>query len=431
MSGLGSVSAILLSGLILYVGNGLQGMLLPIRGQYEAFPTVILGLMGSAYAFGFVGGCLAAPLVIRRVGHIRSFAVMAAVASSAVIAHALIVDPAVWLGLRVLSGMALAGLFMVVESWLNSQSDNRSRGRILSIYLVVNSGGIMLGQMGVALADPAGFTLFGLAAIAMTLALIPVGLTTSVGPAPVGQVRLRLLRLYRLSPVGMVGAFMVGAANGTFLTLGAVFIIGLGFDPVIAAAFVSASMLGGALAQIPAGAVSDRIDRRFVIVGFALAATAIALAMWLSEGAGPVSRLMELLGFGPQAIWILLSFLLGATAFPLYGVSAAHMNDFVDQDGFVEASGGLLLVWGIGATAGPFIASLMMTGGAPNTLFLFLACVYAGLAAFAGFRITRRTAPPVAAKDSYQAQGIVRTTPAAVSLDPRAPEEAAEEEKAA
>ncbi|MCB9959629.1 MAG: MFS transporter [Rhodospirillaceae bacterium] len=421
MAYLTSLVAVFLSALILNLGNGLLGVILPVRGSLEQFPTVYLGLLGTFYAGGFVVGCLVCPYLIRRVGHIRAFAVLAALGANCALLFAILMHPLPWLLLRFCFGVALAGLLMVTESWLNEQSTNATRGRVFSAYMLVNSGSVLTGQLMVALGEPSGFALFALACSLVCTALIPVGLTTTTAPRPPSRVTLRLGRLYRRSPVAIVGAFLVGVVNGSFNTLGVVFVLSIGFSPVLAAIFISAAMLGGSLAQWPAGAASDRMDRRWVVITFATAGTCMALTMWASDG-GWVSDAAAALGLGVEPLWIGLAVGFGLSAYPLYGVLVAHMNDHVDRDGFVEASGGMLLLWGLGASTGPLLASAAMAVTTPHTLFLVMALGHASLIGFTLFRMARRPAPAMEGREVFQPAAIGRTTPAAASLDPRAPD---------
>ena len=261
-----SVSALLLGAAILLLGNGLVGILMPVRATLENFATTSIGLIASGYSAGFVVGCLSIPHIVRRVGHIRTFAVMAAIAAAAVQLMALLVEPLAWILLRAISGVAFAGLYMVIESWLNERASNTNRGQLFAAYMVIQLASITAGQMLLPAGDVAGFGLFAVAAIAITLALVPVGLTTSSAPQPLGAVHLRLGRLYRLSPVGVLGCFFVGLANGAFGGLGVVFAQGVGLGTTGVALFMSAALVGGTLFQVPFGRLSDRIDRRKVLM---------------------------------------------------------------------------------------------------------------------------------------------------------------------
>ncbi len=422
---IGPLTALLLAVAILFFGNGILGVLLPVRATLEAFATTSIGLIAAAYSVGFMVGCLSMPYIVRRVGHIRAFAVCAAIAASGVLVMPLAVHPGVWIPLRALSGVCFAGLFMVIESWLNERATRVNRGQILATYMVINLSAVTAGQMVLPLAAPAGFALFAVTAIAITLALVPVGLTTSSAPQPLRQVRLRLGRLYAMSPVGVVGGFFVGLANGAFGGLGAVFATQIGMSVTGVALFMSAALVGGALAQVPIGRLSDRVDRRKVIAAAcALAAVAGGLLALLGDarqGGLLVSADVALADLSPLAL-VAVAALFGAAIYPQYSLCVAHTNDFVGREDFVEASSGLLLTWAIGASIGPVLAAFAMDGLGVGGLFLYTAVAHASFAAFTVYRIGQRAPVPPEERAPYVAAGRPsRTTPVAVDLDPRAP----------
>ena len=422
---IGPLTALLLAVAILFFGNGILGVLLPVRATLEAFATTSIGLIAAAYSVGFMVGCLSMPYIVRRVGHIRAFAVCAAIAASGVLVMPLAVHPAVWIPLRALSGVCFAGLFMVIESWLNERATRVNRGQILATYMVINLSAVTAGQMVLPLAAPTGFALFAVTAIAITLALVPVGLTTSSAPQPLRQVRLRLGRLYAMSPVGVVGGFFVGLANGAFGGLGAVFATQIGMSVTGVALFMSAALVGGALAQVPIGRLSDRVDRRKVIAAAcALAAVAGGLLALLGDarqGGLLLSADVALADLSPVAL-VAVAALFGAAIYPQYSLCVAHTNDFVGREDFVEASSGLLLTWAIGASIGPVVAAFAMDGLGVGGLFLYTAVAHASFAAFTVYRIGQRAPVPPEERAPYVAAGRPsRSTPVAVDLDPRAP----------
>jgi MFS family permease len=421
---IGPLTALLLGVAILFFGNGLQGVLLPVRATLEAFATTSIGLIASAYSAGFMVGCFCMPYIVRRVGHIRAFAVCAAIAASVVLLMALAVHPLVWIPLRALSGLCFAGLFMVIESWLNERATSVNRGQVLAVYMVINLSAVTIGQMMLPLGDPDGFSLFAITAIAITLALVPVGLTTSSAPQPLREVRLRLRRLYAMSPVGVVGGLFVGLANGAFGGLGAVFATQIGLSITGVALFMSASLVGGALAQLPIGRLSDHTDRRKVIASVctlaAVAGVLLALLGDAREGGLLVSADVGLADLSPLAL-VAVAAVFGAAIYSQYSLCVAHTNDFVSREEFVEASSGLLLTWAIGASIGPVLGAFAMDGLGVGGLFLYTAAVHAGFALFTVYRIGQRAAVPPAERDRYVAAGRPsRTTPVAVELDPRA-----------
>ncbi|MFT5487555.1 MAG: MFS family permease [Alphaproteobacteria bacterium] len=374
-------AALLLSVALLLMGSGLQGTLLPIRAGIEGYSALDIGILGSSYYLGFALGCLGGPHVVRRVGHIRAFAALAAAAACVVLIHALIVNPAIWWFLRAGTGFCLAVLYMVIESWLNEKSTNENRGLVFSTYTIINLTVTTAGQLMLMFDDPKNFPLYALASILIALAVVPVALTTSAAPAPIAAVKIRIRHLYRLSPVGVVGCAAVGLVNGSFWTLAPVFAHADGGSVANVALFMSIAVIAGAIGQWPLGLLSDRIDRRKVIV---LASIGAALA-----GAGMVA-----LAHTFAAGTLVFAFLFGIFALPLYTLCVAHLNDFVEPAGYIEAASGLLLVYALGAVAGPMVASLAIRFIGIESLFGYTACVHLAMAAFAYYRLRERAPAP-------------------------------------
>ena len=245
----GPVSSLLLGVAFLIVGHGLQLTAVPLRAEAEGWSAFEIGAIGSAYYIGFVLGCLGGPYAILRAGHIRAFAAAVSLAAAVMIAHPLWVAFPTWFVLRLLIGASLAGLYMIIESWLNDRASNTTRGVIMSAYIIVNFAALTVGQLAVTLYSPAEFSLFALATLSMSLATIPVALTRSAQPAPIARVRFRPRALYRASPAGIVGVTAIGVANGAFWSLGAVSAVGDGRTTGEAAIFMSLATVGGALMQ--------------------------------------------------------------------------------------------------------------------------------------------------------------------------------------
>ncbi len=417
---LSAFAALFLSSVFLNFSNGLQTVVLPLRGSAEAFSTTAIGFIASGYSLGFIAGCLGVPLIIRRVGHIRTYAVLAAVVAIAVMSYVLVPNAIAWLALRTLSGVAVAGLFMVIESWLNDRAANEARARIFSVYQIVNYLANFGGQVFVSAGDPRGFGLFAACGAAVCAAVIPVGLTTAATPVPPTRISVRLIRLIRLSPVGMVGAFAAGMANSAFFSMGSIFAQDAGLALFQITLFTGCALLGGAATQWPLAMIADRTDRRRVIAGCMLAACLLGLVLAFTSGQlrfGGEPLLPPL--FTGTALIVVAS-LYGFAAHPLYGLSAAHMNDFVERQEFVEASSGLLLAWAIGATIGPSLASVTMQAWGAGALFLITAGVHATLFAFTLYRMSRRDAPAETRKTEFVPSGIAKPSPTIGELDPRA-----------
>ncbi|MEJ8572919.1 MFS transporter [Microbaculum marinum] len=406
-SALASIAALLISVLILLAGSGLQATLVPLAAKGYGFQDVLIGFIGSSYFIGMMIGCFAAPWLIKRTGHIRTFGACTALATGTAVLHALIVEPVTWNLLRCISGICFAVLYAVIESWLNDKSDNANRGTVLATYNVINFGGMAFGQQFLRLYPPAGFQLFSVSALLISLAAIPVALTRSASPMVPESPRLRLLWLIRLSPVGVAGAFTVGLANGAFWTIGPIFATLQGLGPGGAGDFITASILGAVAALWPAGLASDRMDRRYVIVLCSAVAALAGIALALTPSGNP---------------WLLygFAFLFGAGAMPVYSLSSAHSADYAKPSDMVVVSTGLLLVYTIGAVVGPTAAATLVEFTAPGALFALTATAHAGMAAFAIYRLTRRSPIPPEEREPFVP--VPRTSPAVSELDPRVPQ---------
>lgn len=379
-----SISALLASVAFLLMGHGLLLTLLPLRGVAEGFSSGQLGGLGAFYFLGFAFGTVIGPHAIGRVGHIRTFAAMVALVCLAVLAQSLLTVPVFWWLTRAMTGLALAALYIVIESWLNAAATNENRGMVFSIYTVINLGVITVGQLLTSTADIEGFTLFAVATMLLVASTIPVSLSQSQAPAPARAVKLRLGYLFRLSPVAVFGAVAIGAANGAFWTLGPVFAQSETGDVTLVAIFMSVTVLAGAIGQLPLGWLSDHTDRRKVILLASMGAAVAAVGHVLA------ARYWQV-GILPCAA------VFGLFALPLYALCAAHLNDNVEDDGFIEASSGLLLLYAGGAIAGPLIASAAMSRFGADVLFVFISAMHLTLVVFAAIRICWRK--PVATDD--------------------------------
>jgi len=368
---------------ILLIGQGLQGTLLPVRANIEGFSTLTIGLMGGAYFLGFTLGCLRGSNLVQRVGHVRVFAAMTAAASAAPLLHGLWVDVWVWSALRLVSGYCFAVLYVVIESWLNEQATNETRGAVFSAYTLITLTMMAGGQQMLLLHPPQQMALFAIASALVSIAAIPVALAGSATPEHAEtEVRLDLRRMFAISPAGALGSLAAGLANGAFWSLAPVFVTGYSSDLRITAYFMTAAVLGGAAGQWPLGRWSDHVDRRWVIVTAAVIGSLVGVSLWAFDDAVTPLLLLAL-----SAAW-------GAVAFPLYSVSAAHANDYARANEYVMISSGLLLMYGIGAIVGPLIAPLFMNAVGASGLYLFNAIVHLLLAAYTVVRISRRAPSP-------------------------------------
>jgi MFS family permease len=396
------VWALLLGMALLMVGNGLQGSLLGVRASLEGFPTTVTGVLMSGYYVGFLAGSTLAPKLVARVGHVRVFGALAALASTAILVHALLVLPIPWGLMRLLSGFCYAGLYVVAESWLNNQASNQTRGQLLSVYMVVSVGGMGLGQGLLNVADPAGAKLFMLVAILVSLAVVPMLLSARPAPpfAALAKVDTRLL--YRASPLGVVGMFGTVMAHGAFFGMGAVYGHAAGLSVPAISLLIGLWLAGGVLLQWPIGRLSDAFDRRGVLTAVTFAAALLALVAPLQVGRSELGLLVVVA-------------LYGGLALPMYSLCIAHTNDFLRPEQMVQASGTLVLVGGIGASLGPVSAALMMVGIGPAGFFWWLAAIHAAIGLFAIWRMTRREALPVAEQGTH-VPFPPRATPTASAL---------------
>jgi MFS family permease len=393
---------------LLLVGHGLLTLALPLRGEAEGFDPVAIGALGAAYYAGFVAGCLHGPLLVRRAGHIRAFAAVVCGVSAAAAAYPLAVSEPAWIVLRFLFGYGLAVFYLIVESWLNDRASNTTRGTIMSAYIMVNHVALTGGQLLLLTWSVEDFHLFVLGSVLISVSAIPVALTRQAQPAPVTEVRFRPGRLWRASPVGLMGSLMIGIANGAFWSLAPVSATDFGLSHEQAAIFMSVAVMSGALVQMPIGRLSDRLDRRHVLAALLAAAMATGLAVFLVAPSGIALTL-----FGAA---------FGASALPGYSLAAAHAYDHADPSDYVGTASSLLLVNGLGSVVGPIAAAFLLRASPGGGLYLFTAATHAALLGFVLWRVTRRAAPPEQARESFD---LAATAPAAVG-GVIAPEPAAE-----
>lgn len=399
------IAALFASIALVLTGYGLLTILTPVAAVKLGLSEILVGFLGTAYFGGLTLGCFLVPFVIARVGHIRAFTAFTALATVTPLVQGLILSGEVWILLRIVTGFCYAGISMVIESWLNERSDNSNRGTILSTYTGLNLFVAVIGQQMLALGDPAGPELFILVAIFVTISAIPVALTRSPAPEIPATTTLQLRRLLANSPVAAVAVFGTGLANGAFWSLSPLYPQALGLSESDVASFVSAAVIGGAISLWPLGWLSDRRDRRLIIVGICAGAAVASL------GLATLSAL-------PFVALAAIAFLYGATALPVYSMSLAHANDHAEPGMSVTVSGGLLLLWGIGATVGPTIAAFMMDiWHSASLLFAFTGIAFALLAVFTAIRMRMRAPPTEAQKENFVY--VPRTSPAVFQLDPR------------
>jgi MFS family permease len=360
--------ASLLSGVaLLVVGTGLLFSAIAAQAGSARFSGLVTGLVMSAYFGGFVYGTYACPAIIRRVGHIRAFAAMASIASTLPILHALWVNPWFWGALRFVTGVCLVGLYIVVESWLSVAAKSHYRGKVFAAYMAVSGVSMALGQWLILVGDRLGFVPFALVSILFSFALLPITLTPVDEPEPTEAPTLGFAELFKISPIGVLGAIGSGLLSGAFYSLGHVFGEGVGFSERGIATFMAATILGGAAFQWPVGHLSDRRDRRWVL-------------FWVCAACAAIATTGFLLARDYESSLIVVGILYGGLAFTVYGLSVAHMNDMIDPVRVLEVTGGLLLLHGLGATVGPTLGGALMDWMGPESLMLYFAAVLSCLA---------------------------------------------------
>ena len=394
--------ALMLGMFLLMVGNGMQGTLLGLRGGLEAFESTTMGFVMAGYFAGFLGGAQAAPWLLRRVGHVRVFAALASLISAAFIVFAAVVDPVAWTLMRVVVGFCYSGVYVVAESWLNESATNATRGRTLSAYLIVQMLGIIAAQSLINLADPGGYDLFIIMSVAVSISFAPILLSASPAPVFSATRRMPLRQLFRTSPLGCAGILLLGAVFGAQFGMAPVYATEIGLSAAEISIFVGAFYVGGLVLQYPIGWLSDRMDRRVLI------------AMVTALGA---AGCLVALAFGGSFIALVASALvIGGTSNPLYSLLIAHTNDFLDHEDMASASGGLIVLSGIGAVGTPILVGYLMQVLGPPAFLVFIAGFMAAIAAYAVYRMSVRPALAVEETSPIAPYSMVSGTQVAAEI---------------
>lgn len=398
--------------LLLMIGNGLQGTLLGVRGAIEGFSAATMSYVMSAYFVGFLIGSRLTPRLIRRVGHVRVFAALASLISAAFILYAALPHPVSWALMRLLVGVCFAGVYVVAESWLNATATNETRGQTLSLYLIVQMGGVVAAQGLLNVADPGGYALFVMMSVLVSVSFAPILL--AVTPAPYFETTkpMSLGALFQASPLGMVGMFLLGGVFSAMFGMAPVFATESGLTAAQTSLFVALIYAGGMILQYPVGWMSDRMDRRWLIL--------------VSTGVGAGVVVLGLPFLSSFFLVCILAFVTGGVANPLYSLLIAHTNDFLENEDMAAASGGLVFVTGLGAIAGPLVIGWLMGVFGAWTFFGFIAALFALITAYALYRMTQRAAPSVEETSAY-AVVAPQASPVAVEVAQEVAIEMAEE----
>lgn len=372
-----SFAALFLSVIFLQLSSGAMGPLDALSGAQEGFTTTQIGLLGSAHFIGFFIGCWSAPRLMGSSGHIRAFAAFAACGAIGAMAHPLWIDPLGWSMMRILSGFAIAGCYTVVEAWLHAKVTNKTRGRTMGIYRVVDLGASLVAQLMIGVLEPVSYVSYNILAILVCLSLLPLMLTTQRPPEAPKAPRLRPMKALRLSPLGVAGVIVAGVTMPAFRMVGAVYGDAVGLRPDQIGLYLAMAMIGGAIAQFPAGWLADAFDRRKVLIGASVVSIFVCGSTALLDTVTPTTA-------------FLMSFLFGAATMPIFSISAAHANDFADPDFMAELSADLMFFYGVGAIFSPLLASALIQAYGPGAMYGMIALAHMGLVVFGLYRMTVR-----------------------------------------
>ncbi len=384
----------------LMLGNGLQGTLTSWRASFEGFSPSTTGLIMTTYYVGFLGGSIYTPKLIQDVGHIRVFAALASLASAAVLVQIILITPTSWLFMRLLTGFCFAGTYVIVEGWLNAGATNKTRGQVLSLYMIISFGGLAGGQFLMKVANPEHFELFILSSVLLSFALVPVLIAKTQAPDLIENEAMGVKKLAKISPAGVAGIFISSIAQGAMFGMGAVYAVQAGMNISQVALFMGAFIVLGALSQWPMGWLSDQIDRRIVIVLASFGAVLLCIILFKL----PVDNDYFIVAYG----------FLGAMILPIYSIAVAHTNDRLKPEQMTNASSTIVLLYGIGATIGPITVGYILKIYGNSAYFVYLALVNLVAALTVIYYIFEREAVPEDQQVDYQ---VVADSPTAVVMD--------------
>lgn len=389
-----SLWILLLSVAMLCLGHGLSGSLVSVTANASEFRTDVTGFVMAGYSAGLLISTFLTPRLVKSVGHVRAFAGLASIVSTAVLLFPLWIDPIFWFLLRVISGLCVSGMFIVCESWLNASSSNQNRGQMLSFYMIVTYGSLGLGQLLLNVTDPSGFVRFIIVSCLLSMSLVPLILLPSEAPSVEGAQPVSVDEIWRASPLAVIGVSVCGLGQSAFFALGAVFGLSKGLPLVSVSIMMALPPMGVILSQYPIGWISDRIDRRSIIMLLAFLATIIMTATL--AGGYYLSRFM--------LIALITAF--GVVSLPIYSLVIAHANDHLERDQVLGASAKLVLLYGVGSLVGPILVGALMRRIGGEGFLIYMIMVHAGLA---GFALWRRMQKP----ENYKAQGreVMKVSP--------------------
>lgn len=387
--------AILLGIGCMMLANGLQGTLLGVRAGVEGFSTFTTGIMMSGYFMGIFIGSFLAPYLVKRVGHIRVFSALASLASISILLHGVYITAVGWTFMRIVTGICFAGIFVVTESWLNDRASNETRGKVLSVYMVLTTLGMGSGQFLLNLASPSEIDLFILTSVIISFSLIPMLLTAKPAPTFGSSQTMSLIDLYKASPLAVIGNGLTGMAHGTIFGLGAIYASTVLGDIKSISIFMACFLIGGLMTQWPIGYISDRVSRRLVMSVISMAAITVCIAAILLPKDSP--------------IFFASILLLGGAAMPMYSICIAYANDRLEPRQIVAASGSLVMVSGIGLSTGPIIIAFFMDFYSMTFFFWGIAGIFGLILLFTLIRIQSRADLDVKDQSQFIASGTIGT----------------------
>ena len=373
-----SLWVLLASVAMLCLGHGLSGSLVSLAANEAEFRTDVTGFVMAGFSAGLLASAFVTPRLVRSVGHVRTFAGLASTVSTATLLFPLWIDPVFWFVLRFIVGLCVSGMFIVCESWLNATSSNRNRGQMMSLYMIVTYGALGLGQLLLNVSDESGFVRFIIVSCLLSMALVPLILLPSEAPSVEGARPVSAAEIWRASPLAVVGVLACGLGQSAFFALGVVFGLAKGLPLALVSVMMALPPLGVILSQYPIGWISDRFDRRTIIMLLSFAAAVVCVA--IMAGGNHVSR----------ALLIALVTAFGVISLPIYSLVVAHANDHLDKDQVLGASARLVLLYGAGSILGPILVGAMMRRMGHDGFLLYMIAVHLGLAGFAVWRSWRK-----------------------------------------
>ncbi|MGI9311472.1 MAG: MFS transporter [bacterium] len=390
------IAPLLLAASILLGGNGVLGTLIALRGKLQGFDTDLVGLMGACYFAGFFVASFHAARLIRSIGHVRAFAALAAIGATAPLVMAMLPNAWVWMAVRAVSGFCFAALLMVIESWINENSKNTDRGRVLGVYRIVDLLAVTGTQFLIPAVGAGGYQIFSVVSLMYCLSLVPIALSNRTRPRMPENLKLELGAIWRISPLACMTSLAIGLTNSAFRLVGPIYGLEIGLDTGAVVVFMTAGILGGALSQYPFGYMSDKLGRRKTVLAATLGA--MLAAIFLSyQPFGAVNTVYA----GALAF--------GAFALPLYSLAAAHANDRAEFGQYVLVSAGLSFFFSLGAVIGPYAAALVIQQFGPAAFFVYTCAVHASLALAVMVRIRRRASVPAEQRSTFVA--LLKTSP--------------------